>query len=154
MQPFTRVRSIANVMRVLAVSWILSGIWCFLPGRWIDSFLAWFAVEQMPSALFMIYVLRGAGWACVGVGVVIWVVAADIVRYRPIVIAIIALHLIAAPVFYVMDAVIGMPLWWRVMDFSCFFVAGGLPLSFWLWPSKASPNNSLQATAAAPASCD
>jgi hypothetical protein len=80
------------------------------------------------------------------VGVVIWVAATDIVRYRPILIAITALHLIAAPVFYVMDTIVGMPLWWRVMDFGSFLVGGGLLLAFWLWPSKSSPNKSPEPT--------
>ena len=51
MKTFTRVRSIANVMRVLSIAWILSGVCCFFSDRWIDSFLASFGVEQMPHAL-------------------------------------------------------------------------------------------------------
>jgi hypothetical protein len=54
--------------------------------------------------------------------------------------SVIALHLIAAPVFYVMDTIVGMPLWWRVMDFGSFLAGGGFLLAFWLWPSKPSPN--------------
>jgi hypothetical protein len=146
MKTFTRVRSIANVMRIIAIAWILSGFCCFFPDRWIDSFLAWFSVEQMPHALPMIYTLRGAGWACVGIGMVIWVVATDIIRYLPIMIAIIALHLIAAPVFFLTDAIIGMPRWWCMMDFGCFFGGGIVPLVFCLWPS---PNTALAPTAAA-----
>ena len=140
MKTFTRVRSIANVMRVLAVAWILSGVLCFFPYTWSNAFLAWFGMEQMPRALFMIYVLRGAGLLGVGIGVVIWVVATDVVRYRPLVIAIIAFHLIGAPVFYSMDAIIGMPLSWRIMDFVSLLMMGGLPLAFCLWPAKKSPN--------------
>jgi hypothetical protein len=139
MKTFTRFRSIANILRVLAVAWILSGVCCFFPDSWIDSFLAWFGVEQMPHALPMIYVLRGAGWVCVGTGVVIWIVATDIIRYRPMVIAIITLHLIAAPVFYWMDAIIGMPRRWCMMDFVCFLAAGSGPLAFCLWPAKTLP---------------
>jgi hypothetical protein len=105
----------------------------------MDSFLGWFGAEQMPPAIFMSYVLREAGLILGGVGVVIWITATDIVRYRPIVFALIALHMIAAPVFYVMYAIIGMPLWWRVMDFSCFFVAGGVPLAFYMCPSSDEP---------------
>jgi hypothetical protein len=97
----------------------------------------------MPHAIFMRYCLDGGGLIIGGVGVVIWVAATDVVRYRPIVIAIIALHLIAAPVFYVMDTIVGMPLWWRVMDFGSFLVCGGFFLAFWLWPSKPSPTNGL-----------
>jgi hypothetical protein len=132
----TRVRRIARTLKVIAIGWIFSCIFCFIPDSWMNSFLGWFGAEQMPSAIFMSYVLRGAGLILAGVGVVIWIAATDTVRYRPIVIAIIALHLIAAPVFYVMDAIIGMPLWWRVMDLGSFFVAGGVLLAFYLWPSS------------------
>ena len=139
MKKFARVRYIARTLQVLAIGWIFSGVFCFIPDSWMNTFLGWFGAEQMPPAIFMSYVLRGAGLIIAGVGVVIWIAATDIVRYRPIVVAIIALHLIAAPVFYVMDAIIGMPLWWRVMDFSCFFVAGGVPLAYYLCPSSDEP---------------
>jgi hypothetical protein len=66
-------------MRVLAVVWILSGVLCFLPYSWLNSFLAWFGMEQIPQTLFMTYCLRGAGLLGVGIGVVIWVVATDTV---------------------------------------------------------------------------
>lgn len=106
----------------------------------MNVFLGWFGAEPMPQTIFMRYCLDGGGLIIGGVGVVIWVAATDIVRYRPIVVAIIALHLIAAPVFYVMDAFVGMPLGWRVMDFGCFLAGGGFLLAFWLWPSKPAPN--------------
>ena len=98
----------------------------------------------------MSYCLRGGGLIIGGVGVVIWIAATDIVRYRPIVIAIIALHLIAAPVFYLFDSIVGMPFWWRVMDFGCFLAGGGFLFAFWLWPSKPSPNTALEPTPTAP----
>jgi ABC-type uncharacterized transport system permease subunit len=66
------------------------------------------------------------------------------------VIAIIALHLIAAPGFYWMDTIIGMTLSWRIMDFVSFLVSGVLPLAFCLWPAKKSPNTALEPTATAP----
>jgi hypothetical protein len=97
-------------------------------------------MEQVPQALLMSYVLRGAGLLQVAMGIVIWAVASDVVRYRPIVIAIIAVHLLAAPAFYLMDATIGMPGWWCLMDFTCGILAGGIPLIFCLWPAKTSPN--------------
>jgi hypothetical protein len=56
------------------------------------------------------------------------------------VIAIIALRLIAAPVFYSMEAIIGMPLSWRIMDFVSALMMGGIPLAFCLWPAKRLPN--------------
>ena len=94
-------------------------------------------MAQVPHALLMSYVLRGAGRLQVAMGIVIWAVASDVVRYRPIVITIIVVHLAAAPAFYLMDAVIGMPGWWCLMDFTCGILSGGIPLIFCLWPAKA-----------------
>lgn len=150
MRTFTRVRSITNLFRFLAICWILSGIAFFLPKTWIDSSLVWVGMEQVPRALLMSYVLRGAGFLQVAMGVVIWAVASDVVRYRPIVVTIITVHLLAAPAFYLMDTAIGMPGWWCIMDFTCCVLAGGFPLLYCLWPAKASPNTTLRPNATAP----
>lgn len=130
----------ARTLQVLALGWVFSCFFCFIPDSWMNIFLGWFRAGPMPHAIFMSYCLRGSGLIIGGVGVVIWIAATDIVRYRPIVIAIIALHLIAAPIFYLFDAIVGMPFWWRVMDFGCFLAGGGVLLVFWFWPSKPSPN--------------
>jgi hypothetical protein len=142
MKTFTRVRSIANVMRVLAVAWMLGGVLCFIPYSWGNLFLAWFGMEPIPQSLFMTYCLCGAGFLGVGIGAVIWAVATDVVKYRPIVITIVTLHLIGAPMFFSMDLIIGMPLSWRIMDLVTLLMMGGIPLAFCLWPAKKSPNKS------------
>jgi hypothetical protein len=138
MKTFARVHFIARTLQIIAAGWIFSCFFCFIPDSWMNSFLGWFGAELMPRSIFMSYVLRGAGLIIGGVGVVIWITATDVVRYRPVVIAITLLHLVAAPIFYVMDAVVGMPFWWRVMDFGSFFAAAAFLLAFWLWPSKTS----------------
>lgn len=147
MRTFTRVRPIANAMRVLGAGLIFSGGSFFLPEAWIDKFLAWFGVEPMPHAALMRYVLLGAGYLQLALGVFIWIIAKDVVRYRPFVIATIAVFLVGAPAFYVMDDIAGMPRWWCLMDFTCCLVAGGVPLVYCVWPSKASPNTALEPTA-------
>jgi hypothetical protein len=94
----------------------------------------------MPHTVLMRYVLLGAGNLQVGIGVVIWVIARDVVRYQPVVLAILVVFLIAAPAFYMTNAVAGLPSYWSFVDFACCFLAGGVPLAFCLWPSKTSPN--------------
>ena len=138
MQTFTRIRSIAIALRILAVFWILNGVCCFFPDNWDNVFLAKFGVEPVPHVLPMMLVLRWAGLICAGAGVVIWVVATDVVRYRSIVITIIALHLIAVLVSYFVETLIGMPVSWRIMDSTICLVCGALPLAFCLWPAKES----------------
>ena len=139
MKPFKRHRLMANSLRVVAVSWLLGGLSFFFPWTW-KLFLNWFGMGEIQHSVFLSFILVVAGWLSVTTGAIIWIAATDIVRYRPIVIATIAFHLIAAPVFYWMDTVIGMTLSWCIFDCACWLLSGGLPLAFWLWPSQPSPN--------------
>ncbi len=95
-------------------------------------------LEQMPDATMMRYVLRGAGYLQMAYGIVLWVVARDVVRFQSAVVAFIVVFLVGAPAFYCIDAAAGLPGYWCLLDFSCSFLAGAVPLAFWLWPS--SPN--------------
>ena len=148
MKTFTRVRTIANLLRLAAISVFLSGVTFLLPVTSIDSFLAWCGLEQVPHVRLMRYVLFVAGLLQVGIGVVVWVIARDVARYQPLVVTVLIAFLIGAPVFYGFDALAGMPRWWCILEFACCFLAGGVPLAFCLWPT--SPNQSRQPAAAAP----
>jgi len=150
MKTFTRVCAIAFLLRVVAVSAILSGISFYFPERSIDSFLLWCGVGQMPHEPLMRYVLWRGGHLQVGIGVVTWIIARDVVRYQPVVIALLVVFIVAAPAFYLSNALAGLPWYWCLLDFACCFLAGAVPLLFCLWPTKQSRNKSLQATAAAP----
>src|SRR5207248_7354728 len=121
MKPFIRPRSMAFLIRLAAVSVFFSGVSFFLPETSINSFLVWCGLEQMPDATMMRYVLRGAGYLQIGCGVVLWVLARDVVRYQPIVIAFIAVALMGAPAFYWLDAAAGLPGYWCMLDFTCCF---------------------------------
>ena len=136
MKPLTRVCWLAILLRVVAISAIFSGISFFFPVAWIDSFLAWCGLEPLPDANLMRYVLRGAGYLQVGIGVVIWVIARDVVRFQPVVIAVLTAFLVGAPAFYWIDAAAGLPRWFCFVDFTCCFLAGAVPLAFCLCPSS------------------
>jgi hypothetical protein len=153
MKPFTRIRTITFLLRVVAMSAILSGVSFYFPERWIDSFLVWCGLPEMPQAVLMRYVLLGAGHLQIGIGLVIWFIAQDVVRYQPVVVATLVVFLIAAPAFYLTDAVAGLPWYWCLVDLGCCFLAGGVPLLFCLWPAKQSPNKTaLEPTGSAPLS--
>src|SRR5689334_3347236 len=122
MKPFTRIRTITFLLRVVAISAILSGVSFYFPERWIDSFLVWCWVPEMPHAVLMRYVLLGAGHLQIGIGLVIWFIARDLVRYQPVVVATLVVFLIAAPAFYLTDAFAGLPWYWCLVDFGCCFL--------------------------------
>jgi len=136
MKPITRIRSMAILLRVVAVSLVLSGFTFFLPEGWIDSFLVFCGVGEMPHAPLMRYVLWMAGFFQIAGGVLCWVVSSDVVRYQVIVLAGLVLLLVGAPVMYLIDAMAGLPWYWSLLDFMCCFLAGGVPLAVWFWPSS------------------
>jgi hypothetical protein len=150
MKTFTRVRTIANLLRLAAFSVFLSGVTFLLPVTSIDSFLVSCGLEQVPHVRLMRYVLFVAGLLQVGIGVVVWVIARDVVRFQPVVVAVLVTFLIGAPAFYLFDALAGMPRWWCILEFACCFLAGGVPLVFCLWPARKSPNTALEPTATVP----
>ena len=95
----------------------------------------------MPHAMFLSYLLQAAAYFQIVIGAFIWVIATDVVRYRPLVITTIAIFLAGAPVFYVIDARIGLPRWWCMMDFISAFLCGAFPLAFCLCPAKRRPSD-------------
>jgi hypothetical protein len=134
-----KFRSIANALRVLAVFVFINGISILLPWTWIDSVVVWGGFGHMPDAVVLHYLLRGAGYFAITFGVLIWVIASDVVRYRPIVITVIAIFLVGAPAFYLIDSIAGLPQWFCLMDFTICLLGGGFPLVFYLWPSSHEP---------------
>jgi hypothetical protein len=99
----------AFLMRLAAVSVFFSGVSFFLPEWSINSFLVWCGLEQMPDATMMRYILRAAGYLQIAYGVVLWVVARDVVRFQPVVVAFIVVFLIGAPAFYWINSAAGLP---------------------------------------------
>ena len=139
MKTATRTRSIANTMRVLAIVLIISGGSFFLPVTWLDSILVQHGLGPFPHAALMRGALLVAGYLLVALGALFWVIAKDVVRYRPLVITTIAIFLVAAPAFYLIDAVAGLPRWCSIADFVLCFILGAVPLAFYFWPASNQP---------------
>lgn len=122
-----RDRAIGNFVRAIAVVQLLTLGVCFVPESALASFLAWAGQGPVPHLPFLYYVVRGASYCQAAFGVWLWIIAGDVVRYRPLVLATGGIYLVAAPVFAVIHFVTGMPRWWAIMDVgSCFFAGAGL----------------------------
>lgn len=120
---------------------ILNAVSVLLPLRWIESVLVWCGVGSIPNAVLFQYLLRGSGFLLISIGVLIWVIAGDVVRYRPLVITIICIFLAGAPVSLWIDVLVGLPRWWCVLDVTICLVGGGLPLLLCVWPIKRTPDS-------------
>ena len=132
-----RARSTSKVLRFLAICELLIFSITFMPESWIAAFHASLGLGHLPDSVFLRYITRGAT-LCQGViGAALWIIASDVVRYRPLVIVTAIALIIAAPSFYVIDTASGMPLAARIWDCAACFLAGAtlLGLCFWQSPS-------------------
>jgi len=120
-------RSTANLVRFIAVLQLLTAGFCFVPERVLEFLYAWVGFGHMPDLPFLRYVIRGASYCQGAIGIFLWVIATDVVRYRPLVVATGAIYLAAAPVFWTIHVMAGMPRWWAIMDTtSCFLMGSAL----------------------------
>jgi hypothetical protein len=132
----------ANYLRSLAIVQMLTFAVVLMPVEWIASWHAWLGVGVMPDDPVLRYVIRGAALAQAAIGVLLWVIATDVVRYRPLVITISAIYLIGAPAYYCIDATAGMPRFWGVFDCAFCFLAGGALLTLCLLSSSITSSRS------------
>jgi hypothetical protein len=116
-------------LRIIAVMQILTVGIVFVPLAWLDAWHAWLGLGTMPDDALLRFAIRGAAFAQAGIGVLMWVMATDVVRFRPLVIACGWIYLVGGPAFYWIETVAGMPQSFCLFDsISCFF-AGGILLA-------------------------
>jgi hypothetical protein len=138
------IRVTANFLRVIALLQLLTAGLCFVPESTLGSLYSWAGLGQMPHLPFLRYVVRGAAYCQGAVGLLLWVIATDVIRFRPLVITTAAIYLVAAPAFYVIHATAGMPRWWAIMDTASCFVVGAVLLALCrLSSSDASPTRTV-----------
>ena len=106
---------------------MLAFVAVLMPRSWMEASHAWLGLGEMPGGPVLMLMIRQASYAYGMHGVTLWVLAADVRRFRPLVILNGVVFLLAAPVFLVIDHTSGMPLWWTVGDtLACAFFGGAL----------------------------
>ncbi len=100
-----------------------------MPRSWMAIAHAWLGLGDMPDGPVLIFLARQASFVYGLHGILLWIIASDVTRFRPLVIFTGISFLIAGPVFFIIDCTAGMPLWWTVGDsFGCAFFGAGLLL--------------------------
>jgi hypothetical protein len=83
-----------------------------MPAAWMDAIHAWLGLGELPHSPVIDSQLRELSF-CYGLhGVTLWVIAADVDRYRPLVVFTGALYLLTGVVFVAIDWSAGLPWWW------------------------------------------
>ena len=105
-----------------------------MPRPWMEASHAWLGLGEMPRGAVLMFMIRQASYVYGMHGVSLWVLAADVGRYRKLVVLNAVSFLIAAPLFFLIDHTAGMPLYWTVSDsLGCGFFGAAL---LWLDPGR------------------
>ena len=127
---FSSLRSATIFLRILAILQLLTGLIAVIPISWIASWHHWLGLGRIPDDATLRYVIRGGAFVQAAIGVLLWIIANDVLRYRTLVLAVGWIYLVSGPAFYLIDSIAGMPRFWSLFDaFSCLIV-GILTLAF------------------------
>lgn len=115
------------LLRLAGAVEILAFVSVVMPRSWMESSHEWLGMGTMPDGPLVMFMIRQASYAYGMHGISLWVLASDIVRFRPLIIFNGIAFLLAAPVFFLIDYTSGVPFWWTVFDtLGCGFFGGAL----------------------------
>ena len=115
------------LLRLAGTVEILAFVAVVMPRSWMEVSHAWLGLGEMPTGPVTMFMIRQASYTYGMHGISLWILAADVNRFRPLLILNGISFLLAAPVFFVIDHTAGMPLWWTVADTAgCAFFGAAL----------------------------
>jgi hypothetical protein len=137
-----RIHWMVCFLRFVAACQMLAFIAVFVPVKaWLAGWYTWLGLRPVPDVSAVLrYVIGATAFFQGAIGVWLWVMTSDVERYRPLLIATAVIYLVAAPVFYFIDAGAGLPLAWRIYDTAwCSAVGAAVGiLCFWSLRDKLS----------------
>ncbi len=71
---------------------------------------------KLPDSALLRYLGAGGSFVYIVTGILMWMMAGDVVRYRPMIVMSAWIMLTAAPIYWYINTHTGMPLWWMLMD--------------------------------------
>lgn len=117
------------LLRLAGAVEILAFVSVVMPRSWMEASHEWLGIGAVPDGPILMFMIRQASYAYGMHGISLWIIASDVVRFRPLVIFTGFAFLLAAPVFFLIDYTSGMPLWWTIADtIGCGFFGGALLL--------------------------
>jgi len=124
-----------------------------MPREWMEAGHAWLSTGEMPKGPVFDSVMRQVSFTYGLHGVALWIIASDVVRYRPLVVLTAVGYLLAAPVFLVIDLGNGMPWLWMAGNSGGCLLVGAL-LAQLLWAERSARRAGPLLDAAPPAGRD
>jgi hypothetical protein len=125
----TRHRLQVWLLRLAGAFEILAFVSVVMPRSWMEITHEWLGMGTMPDGPLVMFMIRQASYAYGMHGISLWILASDVVRFRPLIVFNGVAFLLAAPVFFLIDYLTGIPLWWAIFDaLACGFMGVALLL--------------------------
>jgi hypothetical protein len=99
-----------------------------MPRAWMSDIHASMGLGELPPGPLVEYLARTVSFIYGGHGVMLWFLAADIRRYRPLIAFTGAAYLAAGVVFLAINAAVRMPTSWTILEPAACLVVGGMTL--------------------------
>ena len=106
----------AWLLRLSGATEILAFFAVIMPRSWMEASHAWLGMGEMPNGPVLMFMIRQASYTYGMHGVSLWVLAADVTRFRKLVILNGIAYLLAGPIFFWIDYTTGMPWYWTLID--------------------------------------
>lgn len=111
-----------------------------LPGTAVKKFSWLMGLDQPSLGPVVIYLAGNAGYVFVSLGLVLWVISNDVIRYRTLVILSGWIFAVGSPAYLSIDLQCPLPWWWVAMDgASCLAIGGGI---LWACRPRSGPTGS------------
>ena len=128
------------VLRLVRAVEMLAFTAVVLPREWMETIHAGMGLKEMPKGPVFDSVMRQVSFSYGLHGVALWFIAADVRRYRPLVVLTAVGYLLAGPVFFIVDLGNHMPWFWTAGNGGSCLLIGILLLGL-LWRESLAMNS-------------
>jgi hypothetical protein len=104
------------LLRLTGITEILAFLAVVMPRSWMEVSHEWLGLGEMPGGPIIMFMIRQASYAYGMHGVSLFILASNIVRFRPLIIFNGISFLLAGLVFFLIDYTYGLPVWWTLID--------------------------------------
>jgi len=109
-------RLLAWFLRFEAAVETLAFVAVVMPHAWMAIAHRWLGLGELPDAPLLDYMIRSVSFLYGLHGVLLWILATDTVRFRPLIIYAAVSYLASAVVFTLIDLRNEMPWWWTASE--------------------------------------
>ena len=121
---------LVGLLRIVGTVEVAALLAVVMPRTWMAQVHASIGLGDLPPGPLVEYLARTASFLYGGHGVLLWLLAADPIRYRPLILFNGVAYLATAAAFLAINLMTGMPVFWTVIEPAACLVVGGMTL--WL----------------------